>query len=291
MSSSAEIKQSAIKILSQNQYQVYSAAHPDIEMCFELIAEHITRIYPNLVIKIIPNIDNIKPQFFSELKILASIMAAVPMLLGVENRRSNLDDNVIYSRENLIAINIRTFSNVMQNPQLPMAIAKQGGFFIDVDGEKLQQLRENANISRQALAEKLHLTPKAVSQYEKNEMRASLEHSKLIEEILGDSILAPQDFFKFLSQSISNIELDGKFQRKATAKQRDFMEEITEYVLDAGQKIFWTKNAPFDMFIYQDNEDTHEVVNFTLVGGTYTEKEYQNTEKYRFQVQFFQHVP
>ena len=34
------------------------------------------------------------------------------------------------------------------------------------------------------------------------------------------------------------------------------------------------------MFIYQDNEDTHEVVNFTLVGGTYTEKEYQNTEKY-----------
>lgn len=290
MSSTTEMLRNAVGVLNQQNYQVYLTAQPELELCFELIAEHLTRTAPSLVIKIIENIDSIKPQFIHELKLIAGLLAAVPLLLANENRRAKLEDNVIYSRENLIAINYQTFSNVMKTPKLPLAIAKQGGFFIDIDGKKLQELRERHNLSRQDLADRLQITTKAVSQYEKNEMRTSMEHAKLFHEIFGESVILPQNFFETVKTNPKATILDESLQRRMTAKHRDFMNEVTEYVNDAGYKVFWTRNAPFDVIIYQEVDSKPNLQDCILVGGAHSEKQYQENQKYSIQIQFLQRV-
>jgi predicted transcriptional regulator len=266
------IRDRVIELLQQHHYQVYRNANPDIELCFELIAEHLSHQQPNMIIKIIDNIDTMKPPYIHELKLLSSLIRALPVLLAKVNRRDPLEDNVIYNRKELLAINLATFENLLRHPALPLAVAKQGGFFFDVDGEKIQKLREKHNLSRQDLANKLEVTTKTISQYELNKMRASRDHAAFLEKLFGESIVQPSRLEHLGTQIPNSMSIDRELERKTTVKNRDFMGMINEIVEDAGFKTFWTRISPFDLFIYQEDDETHQIINYTFVGGTFVDK-------------------
>jgi predicted transcriptional regulator len=267
------VLEKVVEILRRDNYRVFHTIPCDIDFCFELLAEHVFQQNPTLLIKIIENIDNIKSTFVHELKLLASLLSALPILLAKQNRRDSLQDNVIYNRKDLIAINLRTFENVIQYPMLPMAIAKKGGFFYDLDGKKMVTLKEEKNLSRKEIAEHLEVTPKAISQYEKSEMRASADHTKKLEFLLGESIIKPMNFIETVKEFRQEpLRLEKNLERKTTLKVHNFMCMINEIVEDAGFKTFWTRNSPYDLFVYQENEENHEITDYTLVGGAYYDK-------------------
>lgn len=272
------VLEKVVEILQRDNYRVFQTIPCDIDFCFELLADHTLQQNPTLLIKIIENIDNIKSAFIQELKLLASLLSALPILLASDNRRDPLQDNVIYNRKDLIAINLRTFENIIKYPILPLAIAKKGGFFYDLDGQKMITLREKINLSRKEIAEHLEVTPKAISQYEKSEMRASADHTKKLEGLLGESIIKPMHFIETVQKFRQEpLRLEKSLEKKITLKAQNFMSLINEIVEDAGFKTFWTRNSPYDLFVYQEDDETHEIMDYTLVGGAYYDKKMDPT--------------
>ena len=268
-------KDRTTRVLQQADYSVYNNISSELEMCFELFARHHTPSIPSLLIKLVENIDIIKPYFIHELKLLSRFLSALPLIIGIENRHDLLKDDCLFIRKGLISINMDTFTRIISNNQLPLAIAKKGGFFVDLDGEKLIQLRKKKNYTRNDLAEKLKVSAKSIMHYENNEMRTSKEHAQHLEEILGDTIQVPMNTFEYINRSYNDFSINPQMQRKISAKNRELMSTINEIVEDTGYQTYWTRTSPFDLFIYRENDDSTKIEDYTLIGGTMSEKIYQ----------------
>ncbi len=277
MSSSTVLanKEKTTRVLQQADYSVYNNISSELEMCFELFARHHTPNVPSLLIKLVENIDIIKPYFMHELKLLSKFLSALPLIIGIENRHDLLKDDCLFIRKGLISINMNTFNRIIKNNQLPLAIAKKGGFFVDIDGEKLIQLRKKKNYTRNDLAEKLKVSAKSIMHYEKNAMRTSTDHAQHLEEILGDTIQVPMNTFDYINQSFDDFSINPQLQKKISAKNRELMNTINEIVEDTGYQTYWTRTSPFDLFIYRENDDSTKIEDYTLIGGTMSEKIYQ----------------
>ncbi len=261
-----------LSLLGGSDYHIFENLSYGVDLCFEILARHRSSHSPKLLVKVIDNIDNLKPHIIAELKIVSRILEALPMIVGIQNRHSPLENDALYVRSGLIASNLYTFSRIVTQPTLPLAIAKQGGFFYDIDGEKLGVLRKKQGMSRQDLARKLDISSKAVSQYETKGMRASKDNANLIESILGESVVIPLDFYTYLKDSLSILKLNNKLQRRVTKKTQEFMKEINEIVSDTGHMVYWTKTAPFDLFIYEEVDDEESDIQYQFVGGTQFDK-------------------
>ncbi|WP_371806648.1 helix-turn-helix domain-containing protein [Candidatus Lokiarchaeum ossiferum] len=294
MISHQDIYSNSMGFLKEAGYDVFVNIYSGMEMCFEIIARHKSKseYAPNLLIKIIENIDSIKPHIVNEIKLVSRLMAAIPLLIAVKNRHTLLEDDSIYIRKDLIAINLYTFHKIIQSPQIPMALAfaKKGGLFFDVNGEKLSDLRKKHNLSRKSLAEKIDLSPKAISQYELKNMRTSINHANKMELLFGESVIEPLDFFKFLKNSMRAFKLDSALQKRISSKTREFMGEINEIVNDAGYQVFWPRTSPFDLFVYQEDEEGRDIADYTFVGGTQCDRIFASP-RHEAQKEFIQHVP
>ncbi len=279
MISSAVIdnKNKTTQVLQQADYSVYNNISSELEMCFEFFARHYSSNVPSLLIKLVENIDIIKPYFMHELKLLSRFLKALPLIIGIENRHDLLKDDCLFIRKGLISINMNTFNRIIKNNQLPLAIAKKGGFFVDIDGEKLIHLRKKKNYSRNDLAEKLKVSAKSIMHYENNEMRTSKDHAQHLEEILGDTIQVPMNTFEYINHSFNDFSINQQMQKKISAKNRELMNTINEIVEDTGYQTYWTRTSPFDLFIYKENDDSTKIEDYTLIGGTMSEKIYQKS--------------
>ena len=264
--------ESVISIFQKYHYEIFQNQTFGNDLSFDLIAKYQPRpnLFPTLIIKVLPNIDNIKPHFFNEINIIAHLLAAVPLIIALRNRHSNLSDNCIYLRNDIIAINLNTLVEVVKNPKIPLALAfaKKGGFFLDVDGEKILRLRKEKGYSRQYLAEKLNVTTKTISHYETKGMRSSINNVKAMEKIFDESVISPLDFFAYLTGSSKKLILNKKVQKRIFLKSREFMKSINEIVEDTGFHVFWPKTSPFDLFIYRWNFFKYIAHDYTFVGGT-----------------------
>jgi predicted transcriptional regulator len=294
ISAEISIYDQSIAYLHNAGYDIFTNRYSGMEMCFEILARHKShsQLTPNLVIKIVDNIDSIKSHIINEIKLVSQLMAAIPLVLGKRNRHSELEQDSIYLRQDLISINIETFHKIILSPQLPLAlaIAKKGGLFYSIDGEKLSELRKAAGFSRKMLAEKLEVSSKAISQYELKGMRASKQNAMHMKQILGDSVIQPLDFFRFLRKNMNEFTLDPRLQKKITSKTKEFMASINEIVEDAGYRIFWPRTSPFDLLIFQEDEDNFKIADYTFVGGTQCEAIYKQ-ERQNVQKEFIQNVP
>ena len=229
--------------LNDAQFHVFEEANPKEDMSFDMIARHNDNLahFPFLLIKILQNIDNIKPYYINEIKLISHLINGLPIFIAKENRHSALQSDSIYIRQDIFAVNLPTFKKIISNPQMALALsfAKRGGFFHEINGTKLNELRRKKGRSRQDLAEKMKLSPKAISHYEKKGMRASIENTDLLQQILGESIIHPVSVFKLLQKSSQNFILNKKLQLRIATARKDFMETINEIVDETGYQCFW----------------------------------------------------
>jgi putative transcriptional regulator len=272
MSSNTEAVNQTVEILQQSNYEVYQNLYPQLEMCFELYAHHPSNQFSDLIIKFIQNIDNIKPYYIHELKLVSRLFAALPLIIGDANRRDQLEDNSVYKRNNIISVNVNTFGNIIHNSKLALSIAKKGGFFVSLNGQRLTELRNKKGLTKKQLAEQLGISAKTVSNYEYNKMRSSTNHASKLNKIFHENLVDPFDFFDYMKQAqkidtIKRINVDN-----ISRKHKEIIKEINEVVERTGFQIYWSKRSPFDVMVYQDDEDTNNIIEYTFVGGISCEK-------------------
>ncbi|HMF32444.1 MAG TPA: helix-turn-helix domain-containing protein [Candidatus Lokiarchaeia archaeon] len=206
--------------------------------CFDIIARKDNNL---IIIKVAPNIDRLKTVQTDELKFLSHVLQATPIIIGEKNRRDPLEDDTIYKRDEVIVLNLNTFRNLILYNQNPHIIAKRGGFIVRIDGPKLRQIREAQNVSRSTIAAELGVSKKAIVNYEQDRMNIKLESMEVLKKRFKVDFTVPVEILQF----------QPKVELPARQGESSFEKEVDEELVKLGFRTFWTKAAPFDLFLNQ----------------------------------------
>jgi len=206
--------------------------------CFDIIARNGNNL---LIFKVTQNIDRLKSTQTEEMKFLAHILQGTPIIIAERNRRDPLEDDTIYKRDEIVAINFKTFQNIILYQQNPHIIAKRGGFIVRIDGPMLRRVREEANISRSTIASELGVSKKAIVNYEQDRMNISLESVQVLKKRFQVDFTVP----------IEILQIHPKVELPLRQGESSFEKEIDQELIKIGLQTFWTKRAPFDLFLNQ----------------------------------------
>jgi len=201
----------------------------------------------SMITKIVDNIDTLGKDILIELMLLGYFLRATPFLVGLYNRRSELEDNTIYFRldGHIIALNLNTFTQLITHKIHPQKIAKRGGYMYQINGEELKKIRENQSLSRKFLSESLNISIKTIAEYERKKLvHSHIHHVEKLEEIFQQSLKIPIRILD-IPKKPKKIEQN---RPSSQTHNPEIAQEISEILADLGIFQYWTNNSPFDVF-------------------------------------------
>ncbi len=195
-----------------------------------------------LIIKVLLNADSLRPDMARELTVLGHELKAVPIIVCM---RSGAGDNVrgvVYSRHSIPVISLDTFWDLIIDETLPMVFVAPGGFYVNINSERLKNVRNKNGISLGELARVAGVSRKAIQLYESG-MSSTVDVALQLEEYLHTELIEPIDLFHF--SEISN--------RKAEPTNTVFG-DIYQRLVDMGYDVFLMMKCPFEA-ISRDHEE------------------------------------
>lgn len=204
---------------------------------FDLVARRDNTL---LIIKVLTNIDAMTEDLAKELKKLSFLLKACPLIIGEKNSSGFLQDDVVYDRFEIRAITSQTLKNHLLEG-IPLEIyAAPGGFYVNLDGNKIRELRKEQNISIGEFARSVRVTRRTVQMYEEG-MSASVEVALRIEDLFGTGVTVPIDITSYHT-SDREVNLDSPTKKSF----REFQKEIFSILEDIGYKVIPIERCPFE---------------------------------------------
>ena len=149
-----------------------------------------------LLLKTFQNIDSINESNAHEMKQLANIFLASPIIIGEKSRNGILEEGVIYERYDIPTIGFDTLKNMILYNEYPEILADRGGYFVKIDGNVIKQYREEYSLSLKDLADLAHVSRATMYKYENEIVRANTETAMILEEILNTKVTLDIDLLK-----------------------------------------------------------------------------------------------
>lgn len=149
-----------------------------------------------LLLKTFLNIDSITESNAHEMKQLANIFLASPIIIGEKSRNGKLEDGVIYERYEIPTISFETLKNMIIYKEYPEILADRGGYFVKIDGNVIKQYRDENSLSLKDLADLAHVSRATMYKYENEIVRANTETAMILEEILNTKVTLDIDLLK-----------------------------------------------------------------------------------------------
>ncbi len=173
--------------------------------CFDFVARKGSH---TLLVKVLENIDGFREMQALELRKLAELFHALPLLVGEKSKKARLEKELVYERYGIPALSLDTFENVLDE-KLPTSKSFKGQAIAELDGKKLKQAREKKRISVSELARRVNVSPETLYRYEQG-FTASLEKVQKLEETLNVSLVKPVALkvspFEFPKESEKKVE-------------------------------------------------------------------------------------
>ena len=141
-----------------------------------------------LLLKTFVNIDSVNESNAREMKQLANIFLASPIIIGAKSRNGLLEEGVIYERYEIPTIGFETLKNMIIYNEYPEILADRGGYFVKIDGNVIKQYREDYSLSLKDLADLAHVSRATMYKYENEIVRANAETAMILEEILNTKV-------------------------------------------------------------------------------------------------------
>ncbi|MFA4668470.1 transcriptional regulator [Pyrococcus kukulkanii] len=210
--------------------------------CFDLVA---TRRLLLLFIKTLTNIDKFTEEQAEDLKKLAKLFRASPLLVGLKTKNLELEDGVVYERFGIYAITPGTLYSMFAEGEPPLIMAERGGFYVKIDGEKLRKLREERGYTLAELATYVGVSRKSLQRYEKGEAVVSLEVALRLEEIFDEALVKPVDV---LRARLEDVSLGSKPESKLE-------KEVFEELHKLGMDVVKIRRAPFNAVGKEEDEE------------------------------------
>ncbi|MCD6298989.1 MAG: transcriptional regulator [Thermoplasmata archaeon] len=184
-----------------------------------------------LVVKVLNNIDALSEDVARELLLLAKHLEAVPLLIGNRTSSGPLEDETLYYRYKVPIITYETLNDYLRGI-MPIVSAAPGGFYANLDGERIKRLREAKGISLGQLARAAGVSRRTIRMYEQGE-RATIDVAEKISSFLGEEILKPLDLREFMDEYELEVE-------------RCITDEMLSMVESMGISIMPTLRSPFN---------------------------------------------
>jgi len=204
---------------------------------FDLVARRDNSL---LIIKVLTNIDGMTEDLAEELRTLSILLKGCPLIIGVKTGIKRLEDDVVYDRFGVQAINFDTLKNHLLEGMPLEVYAAPGGLYVNIDSERIKDLRKQQNLSIGTFAREIKVSRRTVQMYEEG-MNATIEVALRIEDALGENITKPIDVLnqpaqlKKIKPQLTPVEKIGEFQK-----------EIFAMLERVGYKVIPMERAPFE---------------------------------------------
>ncbi|WNY28774.1 hypothetical protein MmiEs2_09770 [Methanimicrococcus stummii] len=212
-----------------------------------------------LLCKILLNLDGLTEETANEMHVLSEILGGTPLVIGEKTRDQPLEDNVIYTRYKITAVNIQTFYDYFIENIPPMVTASPGGLYVPIDGSALKEARIENNLSLGSLAGIVGVSRRTISKYEDEGMHASIDTVLILEDLLQIELAQPIDILnpaalqtaqKTISDSSNPSKIGGISSVAPAAENKPTVEtaaenEMLTYVSTLGFDVKETAHAPF----------------------------------------------
>lgn len=219
-----------------------------------------------LLCKILLNLDGLTEETANEMRVLSEILGGTPLVIGEKTRDQPLEDNVIYTRYKITAVNIHTFYDYFIEGIPPMVTASPGGLYVPIDGSALKEARIENNMSLGSLAGVIGVSRRTISKYEEEGMHASIDTVLMLEDLLQIELAQPIDILnptilaavtKNVSDSASPTKVGGSVsssssvpgsvssENKPPSLEATAENEMLSYVSTLGFDVKETAHAPF----------------------------------------------
>jgi putative transcriptional regulator len=205
---------------------------------FDLVARRDNSL---LIIKVLTNIDSFSEEVAKELRVLSILLKGHPLLIGERSGTGYLENDVVYDRFGIQTITFETLRNHILDGNPLKIYAGPGGFYVNLDKEKLIKLRREQSVSLGSFARYVKVSRRTVRMYEEG-MNARVDVASRIEELLGDDITRSIDILETKQLKEKEIETI----RGETESIREFQREIFNILKKVGYKIIPMERCPFD---------------------------------------------
>ena len=209
---------------------------------FDLVARRDNSL---LIIKVLTNINALSEEVANELILLSKLLKGYTLLVGERGGTSYLEKDVVYDRFGIQTISAETLESYLLDGNPLKVYAAPGGFYINIDRDKLIKLRKKQNISIGSFARSIKVSRRTVRMYEEG-MNARVEFARRIEELLKETVTLDIDLFqRDKPQSINEKDIPAS-TKKPDEKFRDLQKEIFSFLTKVGYEIIPMDRCPFD---------------------------------------------
>ncbi|MFH1424947.1 MAG: transcriptional regulator [archaeon] len=207
-----ELLNKVSQTLREAGYEVALQCTPS---CFDILARsgHI------LLVKVLTNVDSLYEEQAEDLKRIADVLDASPLLVGGTARGEMMKESTMYERHGIPAVSFDTFAETIVDKRLPFVYAKKGGFYAHINADFLKKLREKKDLSLNDLAREAGVSKATIQNYEKGE-GAEVDNIFRLQEALGDLVLDPIDLFDFEEKPIE-VQPRTVYEREIHAQLGD----------------------------------------------------------------------
>jgi len=202
--------------------------------CFDFVAKKKTL---TLLLKLLFNIDSLTPEIAGDMKALAGSLSTSPLVVGKKTRSREMEDGVVYERYGINSITPNTLEDALVHHILPSIISARGGYYVEIDGEKLREMRIKKAISLGELSDKAGVTRRMMCKYEQENASPALSTAIKLGEHLDEEFITCVNIFSMpVVEENSELEMFSSVYKKA----------VFSKLSSVGMEVHPAKRAPFD---------------------------------------------
>jgi putative transcriptional regulator len=188
-----------------------------------------------LLVKALANVEGLSRESAEELKAVASLLEAAPVVLSERMKSSDLADGTVYDRYGVYVVNARTLAEIV-NDRAPKAFSTRGNYCVHVDTGLLAEARRRHGLTQESLAEKIGVSKQSVYRYESHG-RVSVDVFDRLTRLFGDEFV--QSHFKLQSGRSGQVSMP---KSQMTSFKRLVCKEFEQMGFDTS-----LTHAPFDV--------------------------------------------
>jgi putative transcriptional regulator len=207
--------------------------------CFDMVARRGLLL---LLLKVLINVDGFSGEQAQEIKKLAQTFLASPLIVGVKSKNEILEEDVVYERHGIPVIAPETLRDIVVEEVYPEVLADRGGYYVQMDGNIIKEVRERENLSLKELADAAHVSRETIYKYERGMVRAFPETAMILENILKMKITLSINLFEVPKPEVTHISDNQEKPKEMEPKE----------LVELGFGVIHTHRTPFDAIAKTD---------------------------------------
>ncbi|MEM4576876.1 MAG: helix-turn-helix domain-containing protein [Candidatus Nezhaarchaeales archaeon] len=218
------------------------------------------------LIKVLEDLLNLRSQCALEIKKASYALRAHPIVVSEKEADNEIDRGAAYEKQGIYAVHPDALLEYFEGGK-QYVYYKGGRFYVKIDGKKLREIRERIGLSLGGLANLLGVTRKAVYEYEKGEMDATVDVAFRLYEVLKryvDEEEVIQAFKPINILSDVTVEDFKKEESLGGAGRQRLQEEVALKLSRLGFSIFKFKDAPFNIIAKKNGEGGKTILILTV---------------------------